>query len=98
MKYIITITLALMSLALNACGNDPEGEAFNAKVWACVFEMSDEAVANLNGLSDADGKARHEACVAHVKGEPGAHLMSREEWEEAREAQRLEDKANGLNY
>ena len=94
MKHI-TMTLAL-ALALIACEQSPEAKALNAKVDACTLEMSDEEVANLNGLADATGKEVYEACVAHAKGD--RHLMNREEWEEAKEAQRLEDEANGLNY
>ena len=96
MKHItLIITLALAGLT-TACGPDPEAQRLDAETWACSFEMSDPEIAELNRLNDLDAKGVWEACRDHVKGK--RHLMTRDEWEEALEAQRLEDEANGLNY
>lgn len=95
--YALIITLAFIgALGINACGQDPEAERIDAETWACTFEMSDPEIAELNRLNDLDAKGVWEACRDHVKGK--RHLMTRDEWEEALEAQRLEDEANGLNY
>jgi hypothetical protein len=93
MKYLITMIIMILAAISVNIESDPAGEEMARAVNDCIFELSEERIANINGLAEADQETVHNACVAHLKGE--SHLLYGDEWEQVQEAQRLEDEALG---